>query len=327
MLHMFDSPVSRRNLLVGGSALAAAAALPEVKAGAHGGARYDWTDPNDNLEAYVKVANSLKDRDWVHGWYNGIVFGMLPNKTPDALFGLEGFGLGYTVRQENGSFVSYWKEVGFYKDLKTNQVIESHKNPYTGETNEVMHIHNRMVKGFLGPKFFASAPVGDQAGRMDFKFPNYRASDDPTNPFVLNWTELGDQTSVWMDFRGEVPNLLDPKVWVKESSGERMPICEMFEYVADTNEVHDRSRDRVGHSGSWIRLAPWLPWQMMGQSEGRLFYRCTTKKLDSLEMLPDRILAYADKNYSDYLVQEIDEDMPSESSFEVYMKEREPAKI
>ena len=124
----------------------------------------------------------------------------------------------------------------------------------------------------------------------------------------------------------DLPNLLDPKVWVKETSGERMPICEMFEYVCDTDKLHDRSLDRVGHSGSWIRLAPWLPWQMMGQSEGRLFYRCTTRKLDGLEQLPAPILAYAEKNFSEYLVQEIDEDMPSESSFEVYMKEREPAK-
>ena len=325
MLHRFDSPLSRRNLLVGGSALAAAAALPGAAA-AKSLKTYDWSNPNDNLEAYIKVSNSLKDRDWVHGWYSGIVFGMLPNKTPDALFGLEGFGLGYTVRQENGSYISYWKEVGFYKDLKTNQVIESWKNPYTGETNRVMHIHNRMVKGYLGPRFFASSPVGDPAGRMDFKFPNYRASDDPSNPFILNWTDIGDQTSVWLDFRGEVPNLLDPRIWVRESSGARLPICEMFEYVTDARKLRDPSLDRVDHSGSWIRLAPWLPWQMMGPAEGRLFYRCTTRSLQSLDELSPDITAYAQKNFAEYLVEEIDENLPSESSFEVYMKEREPEK-
>ncbi len=324
MLHPFDSPLNRRDLLLGSASLAAASVLPATAQG-QGLTNYDWSDPNDNLEAYVKITNSLKDREWVHGWYSGLVFGMLPNKTPDALFGLEGFGLGYTVRQPNGSFVSYWKEVGFYKDLKTNQVIESWKNPYTGETNEVMHIHNRMVKGFLGPRFFASAPVGDQAGRMDFKFPNYRASDDPNNPFILNWQTIGNQTSVWMDFRGEVPNLLDPKIWVKESTGERLPICEMFEYVADDNQLRDPSLDRVEHSGSWIRLAPWLPWMMMGRADGRLFYRCTTKSLKDLGELPSNISAYAEKNFSEYLVQEIDEDQESESSFEVYMKERKPA--
>jgi len=324
MLNRFDSPLSRRHLLLGGSALATAAAFSGATA-APSTERYDWSDPKDNLEAYIKLTNSLKDRDWVHGWYSGLVFGMLPNKTPDVLFGLEGFGLGYTVRQENGSYVSYWKEVGFYKDVKTNQVIETWENPYTGETNRVMHIHNRMVKGYLGPRFFASAPVGDQAGRMEFKFPNYRASDDPSNPFILNWTEMGDQTSVWMDFRGEVPNLLDPEVWVKESSGPRLPICEMFEFVGDTQKIHDRSLDRVEHSGSWIRLAPWLPWQMMGPAPGRLFYRCTTKSLERLEEVPAPILAYAEKNFPEYLANEIDEDRESESSFEVYMKEREPA--
>lgn len=325
MLNRFDSPLSRRGLLTGSASLAAAASLPSLALGQEA-IDYDWADPHDNLKAYMKLTNSLKDRDWVHGWYSGLVFGMLPNKTPDALFGLEGFGLGYTVRQDNGSYVSYWKEVGFYKDLKTNQVIESWTNPYTGETNKVMHIHNRMVKGYLGPKFFSSAPVGDQSGRMDFKFPNYRASDDPSNPFVLNWQTISDQTSVWMDFRGEVPNLLDPKIWVKESSGARLPICEMFEYVGDANALRDPSLDRMSHSGSWIRLAPWLPWMMMGQSEGRLFYRCTTRSLNNLNELPPHISAYAEKNFSQYLVEELDENQPSESSFEVYMKENEPAK-
>jgi hypothetical protein len=325
MLTRFDSPLSRRGLLTGGAALAAASSLPAVGI-AKDAVDYDWMNANDNLSAYIKVTNSLEDREWVHGWYSGLVFGMLPDRTPDALMGLEGFGSGYTVRQPNGSYVSFWKEVGFYKDLKTNQVIESWTNPYTGETNKVMHIHNRMVKGYLGPEFFSSAPVGDQAGRMDFKFPNYRASDDPTNPFILNWQTIGDQTSVWLDFRGEVPNLLDPKVWVRESSGARMPICEMFEYVCDADQLADPSLSRIPHSGSWIRLAPWLPWMMMGQSEGRLFYRCTTKNIDGLDDLPPHISEFAAKNYADYLVDEIDEDQESESSFEVYMKENEPSR-
>ncbi len=334
MLHRFDSPLNRRNLLMGGAALAAASALPGCAADQGQDQPqvqdqdlidFDWMDPNDNLEAYFKLSNSLKDRDWVHGWYSGLVFGMLPNRTPDALFGLEGFGLGYTVRQDNGAFASFWKEVGFYKDLKTNQVIETWDNPYTGETNRVMHIHNRMVKGVFGPHFRIGAPVGAQTGRMDFKFPNYRASDDPTNPFVLNWQTIEKQTSVWLDFRAEVPNLLDPKVWVKESTGERLPVCEMFEYVCDADELRDPSLDRVKHNGSWIRLAPWLPWMMMGQHEGRLFYRCTTKSLSDLSEVPPNIAAYAEKNYAEYLVEELNEDQPSESSFEVYMKENEPA--
>ena len=324
MLHRFDLPLNRRNLLLGGASLAAASALPIIGRSQEV-IDYDWSDPNDNLEAYVKLSNSLKDGDWVHGWYSGLVFRMFPNQTPDALFGLEGFGPGYTVHQDNGSYASYWKEVGFYKDLKTNQIIETWKNPYTGETNRVMHIHNRMVKGFFGPRFYSSAPVGDPTGRRDFKFPNYRASDDPNNPFVLNWQTIGNQTSVWLDFRGEVPNLLDPKVWVKESSGARLPVCEMFEYAVDADKLRDPSLDRVEHSGSWIRLAPWLPWMMMGQSEGRLFYRCTTRSLADLSQLPPNISAYAEKNYAEYLTNELDEDQPSESSFEVCMKENEPA--
>ena len=64
----------------------------------------------------------------------------------------------------------------------------------------------------------------------------------------------------------------------------------------------------------------------MGRAQGRLFYRCTTRKLGSLDEVPAPIRAYTEKHYEQYLVEEIDEDMPSESSFEVYMKEREPVR-
>ena len=209
MPHQFDSPFSRRNILLGGAALAAASALPGCGQGqdqnqAEDGGQdqaqdridYDWMNPMDNLEAYFKLTNSLKDRDWVHGWYSGLVFGMLPNNTPDALFGLEGFGLGYTVRQENGAFASFWKEVGFYKDLRTNEIIETWDNPYTGETNKVMHIHNRMVKGVFGPNFRSQAPVGDQTGEMFFKFPQLPRVRRPQQSLC---PELADQRR--SDFR------------------------------------------------------------------------------------------------------------------------------
>ena len=60
----------------------------------------------------------------------------------------------------------------------------------------------------------------------------------------------------------------------------------------------------------------------MGQHEGRLFYRCTTKSLSDLSEVPPNIAAYAEKNYAEYLVEELNEDQPSESSFEVHEGER-----
>jgi hypothetical protein len=72
--------------------------------------------------------------------------------------------------------------------------------------------------------------------------------------------------------------------------------------------------------------APWLPWQTMGQAKVQPFYRCTTKTLTSLEEVSTDILAAAEKNYSECLANEINEQMPGESSLEVYMKERESAK-
>jgi hypothetical protein len=63
---------------------------------------------------------------------------------------------------------------------------------------------------------------------------------------------------------------------------------------------------------------------LMGRHPGDLFYRCTTTKLAKFDDLPKDILAYTEKNYPDYLDYKTPWKMPNESSWEVYMKEREP---
>ena len=59
MLHRFDLPLNRRNLLLGGASLAAASALPIIGRSQEV-IDYDWSDPNDNLEAYVKLVSARK---------------------------------------------------------------------------------------------------------------------------------------------------------------------------------------------------------------------------------------------------------------------------
>ena len=51
-------------------------------------------------------------------------------------------------------------------------------------------------------------------------------------------------------------------------------------YATDLDELHDKSVPSLKPYGSWNRVAAWLPWMLMGQSEGHLFYRSHTLKLN-----------------------------------------------
>jgi len=316
---MFDSPLNRRTAfkLLGASVMAGLAT--PGRAASH--ASFDFDNPADNLRGFLKLTSSLADEPIV-GWYSGMVFGNVPGEILRPLFRLEGFGVGQTTRQDNGTFQSSWKEVGYYKDVKTGQILEEWKNPYNDEVCEVMHIHNEAVNTVLSTRFPEVPPLSETVD-FEMEFPNYSGSG---SEFVLPWQVMDGHITLWNDFRGKIKNVLDPKVWKRESTGEYIRITELFQFVADYEQFMDPDLDQIDYTGAWNRLAPWLPWMLMGRHPGELFYRCTTVKAARFEDLPKDILAYTEKHYPDYLDYNTPWKMPNESSWEVYMKEREPVK-
>ena len=80
--------------------------------------------------------------------------------------------------------------------------------------------------------------------------------------------------------------------------------------------------------GTWVRLASWFPWMLMGQAEGHMFFRCQTHKFDKISDLPKDFLAKAEKGYSQYLdAPAIDSwgKQPNDSTFNMYKRNRKPA--
>ncbi len=315
---MFDSALNRRTMLQ----ILTAGSLAGLVAPARAASReaFDFADPGDNLKGFLKLTSSLADEPIV-GWYSGMVFGNVPGEILRPLFRLEGFGVGETVRQDDGSYRSSWKEVGYYKDVQTGRILEDWKNPYNDELCDVMHIHNEAVNTVYATSFPELPPLSETSD-FEMQFPNYSGTG---SAFVLPWQVMDGHITLWNDFRGKIKNVLDPSVWKRESTGEYIRITEMFQYVGDYAEFIDPKRDGIDYTGAWNRLAPWLPWMLMARHPGELFYRCTTTKMKTFDQLPRDILAYTEKHYPQYLDYKTPWKMPNESSWEVYMKEREPA--
>jgi hypothetical protein len=102
-------------------------------------------------------------------------------------------------------------------------------------------------------------------------------------------------------------------------------VSEYQQWRVDSKELVDRSQPSLKAYGSWNRVATWLPWMLMGQREGHLFYRSHTLKLDRVEDLPKDILAYTEKRFPKYLVPPKEWVSPNVSSFEMYARDRKPA--
>jgi hypothetical protein len=154
--------------------------------------------------------------------------------------------------------------------------------------------------------------------------PNFKHPDDPARPYGLPYAIIGDNVSVFADSVGLVPNPLDPKIWKRESAGPMINVGEFYMVTGSLRDVLDPNVTNVAVTGSWTRIGPFLPWMLMGQEPGHLFYRSATRKITGPEALPDKLVAYTKANFPNFLEFPTDWTMPMESSWEVFKRTHTP---
>ncbi|GAB5457800.1 MAG: DUF1838 domain-containing protein [Henriciella sp.] len=317
--NLLASGFDRRQLLKGAVATSAAlggcAIAPEAATALTQGSAPGSFDPmsrRDNLEAFIKMSGSLDETEDAVGWYGARIFSVIGDfKIIQPLFDVEGFGVSRHEKQPDGSYKRFQRECGFYKDLYSGEIMESWENPLNGKTCKVSHIHNDPVNAHLKEEF----PLG------------FGATEDETvqmMPFLLPWTFMGETAFASFDVNLDWKSPLDPAVWPEASPGERVRVSEYQQWMLPINQLGDTSRSKIYTNGGWQRIANWLPWMRMGQSEGHLFYRSHIKSLKGPEELTPQIRNYAEKHYPEYFEAPKTWITPNESSFEVYAKENEP---
>jgi hypothetical protein len=274
---------------------------------------FDPLSPKDNLEAFIRLTKSTNPDDVTVGWFGGRVFSVIGDtQLIKPLFDVEGFGIGRTLPQPDGSFRSLWREVGYYKDLASGKIMETWANPLLdGEVVETYPINNDPVNSHLRPEF-----------RLGFGATKDEHAE--TIKFVMPWHFQGPHAMAGFDVNIGWKSPLDPKVWKRESPGEWVRVSEYQQWRVDANELVDRSVPSLKPYGSWNRIAAWLPWMLMGQKPGHLFYRSHTLKLARVEDLPPHVLAYTEKRFPKYLTAPDKWVEPNVSSFEMYARDRKP---
>jgi hypothetical protein len=320
---LLQSPFERRELLrlaagllpgalVSTSIGQAAPVTGTAAMGATASAHFDPSSPKDNLEAFLRMTRSLDPTQTSVGWYGGRVFSVIGDKQIiRPLFDVEGFGIGRTEPRPDGSYRAFWREVGYYKDLASGKILDTWHNPLTDETVEVYPINNDPVNSVLKPEFTMG-------------FGATRDQHVETMKFLLPWNFMGPNAMAAFDVNLDWKSPLDPAVWKRESPGERVRVSEYQLWRVDRRELEDPSIPSIKTYGSWNRISTWLPWMLLGQREGHLFYRSHTLKLDRVEDLPPDILAYTEKRWPKYLSAPTEWVEPNVSSYEVYARDHRP---
>lgn len=275
----------------------------------------------DNMIAYARLQGDLDQSKTKYGWYKGMVSAVMPNKAVKDLFMMEGFSCARLIPKEDG--VGYHKvlrEVGFYREQRfgrSGDIMEEWKNPFTREKVRVVPIANDPFNYDITP-FFPEPPNygGLNAGKP---FPKI--------PFKLPWLPEIYNNNVRLDTHIHLyyPNALDPEKWPRESSGKMNRVTESFLYNIDLDDLQNPDQTTTKYNGSWMRITPWLPWMLMGQTEGHIVYQSFMGTVDSLDVLPQDLVRAAEAIDPKFLEAPTEVYGPSLSSLERYAIEQEPA--
>lgn len=270
----------------------------------------DFSDPAQNLRAFIKLTGDLDPKAETVGWFGGTVFAVRGQDIPlMPLYGVEGFGVLRVTAQPDGSYRMFNREIAFYKDPKTNEFIDEWTNPFTSERVEVVPIHNKVVNAEIAPLM-----------KMDFDGTMVEV------PFQPPWEIMGEKAFSLFEVHTAFPSPMQPEQWPRESAGRTLRISEIFQRFTTLEQLEDPDRSYCDYSGTWTRIGPWMPWMLQGQAPGHLFYRCFMDRTGTAERLPRALRERTERDYPEFFRAPGDETWggPNDSSFSVYMAERKP---
>lgn len=236
----------------------------------------DLDDAADNLEAIIKIQADASGGPVLTG-FPGQAWGWVGGEGHKLLFNT--YGIGATrVEKVGDDWRFYHREVLYYLDPKTGEVLHTWQNPYTGRTVEVLHIMNDPVNRLYQLK---GGPI------------------PPPRPYIINGPFIVFQISV---LRAEKHNPLMPAEYPLHAQQDVYQSAEMWAISSVVDQVKDRSIKNADNHTAWTRLSMWLPFMEMGQRPGQMVYASNSFKLkNKVADLPKAVLEYTEKHHPKYL--------------------------
>jgi hypothetical protein len=300
--------------LLPGAAQAAPTAKPKIDFVT----KIDFKDPKWTRDTYARLDADVAPGAEKCGWIRGKAFGVRDNEAVRPLFNVEGFSFVRINRQPDGSWRRLLREIVFYRDINTNEILTEWTNPYTNEKVKVVPIANDPFN-FTISEFVPEPP---SYGGLQ------KAKHDP-KPFLQDWQYGPDGTMILNTGIDMIyPNALQPDKWPRESSGYMNRVSEQFLYVVKKADVENPNLTHIPHIGSWSRVTPWLPWMLMGQAPGHMTYFTHFSTIPEGEKgLPKDLVAAARAMGEKWLHAPETDYGPSLSSLENYAREQKPAPV
>lgn len=279
--------------------------------------KVDFKDPKWNRDTYARLDMDVDPTKEKFGWLKGTVYGVRDNEKVRPLFVNEGFSVTRSKRLADGSWRRMLREVVFYRDIDTGEILKTWRNPYTNMTVPVVPVYNDPFN-FTISEFMPEPP----------SYGGLNKDRPPPRPFLLDWTygpngELILQNDIHLYY----PAGLQPDKWPMESPGPYTRVSELFIYVVKQKDVENPRLTSLPLVGSWSRINPWLPWMLMGGAPGHVSYFNTFATVAGLHALPQDLVEAARAISPKFLSAPTEDYGPSLSSMENYARFEKPAPV
>ena len=261
----------------------------------------DPNKPEDALEIMKRTQCGEADgKPAVYHW-SGKVYSRVSGEPDRHLFNGEGMNIRQCVRVEDPKrgvgYRQVSREVMFYLDPKTNEVLRTWENPWSGETVKVMQIANDPVNG--GPSY------------------PYAADGKPYKLSTMR------RQGKWLFLPMEVPlfyhNVLAGDY--QDYVGNKYHAMEIFDFAMSADEMLDTKNPTAYPTISWVRISDWMPWMKMRGRQGQMVFNAMGAKLKNYDDLPKVIKDEIALNHPEYTAPPPGDDpRPNETTWTVFKK-------
>ena len=262
---------------------------------------FELDTPEGQLRAFRRIQCSEVDgQAETYGW-RGYAFSRVEGEPDRRLFNVEGMNIRQCVTvndpERGEGFRLITREILLYLDPQTNEVLRTWENPWTGKTNQVLHVANDPVNQ---RPFF---PRGERDFALPFQIVDGHWWFTSTVPLFYT-NPLGGQFQDYV--------------------GGKYHATEMFNFMGDIESLTDDDRDTADVAVGWVRMSNWLPWMEMGSRQGVMYMHTAGRKLSSYDLLPEVMKQEIELNYPEYSEPPpADDDRPNETSWTYFRRMKE----
>jgi hypothetical protein len=279
--------------------------------------KVDFKDPKWNRDTFARLDMDVDPTKQKLGWLKGTVYGVRDNEPVRPLFLNEGFSFVRSQRLPDGSWRRMLREIVFYRDIDTGEILKTWKNPYTGREVKVVPIANDPFNYTIG-EYFPDPPT----------YGGLNTVKPPRRPFLQDWSYgPNDELILHSNINLYYPSALQPDKWPMESPGVYSRVTELFIYVVKRKDVENPTLTSLPVVGSWSRITPWLPWMQMGGGQGNVSFFNTFGTLAGIDQLPKDLVEAARAVGPKFLSAPTEDYGPSLSSLENYALTQTPAPV